>query len=84
MPCVSLPITVLLPHAIMSTWELSTMSAVVMSVVFGPFAGCLLLLCQRRISRCPSTDAWGQCTKSLRASPLRGSKSREAGSRLRG
>jgi hypothetical protein len=36
------------------------MSAVVMSVVFGPFAGCLLLLCQRRIGRCPSTDAWGQ------------------------
>jgi hypothetical protein len=29
-------------------------------------------------------DAIGQCTKSLRFSPLRGSKSRETGSRLRG
>jgi hypothetical protein len=30
------------------------------------------------------TAALGQSTKSLRSSPLRGSKSREAGSKLRG
>ncbi len=35
-------------------------------------------------SACPDMSVWCQGTKSLRSSPLRGSKSREAGSELRG
>jgi hypothetical protein len=39
---------------------------------------------QRTSSDRPSMSGWCQSTKSLRSSPLRGSKSREAGSRSRG
>ena len=45
---------------------------------------CLLLIPrQRRNCRHPPTADWGQSTKSLRSSPLRGSKSREARNRSR-
>jgi hypothetical protein len=35
-------------------------------------------------AKAAAMSATGQCTKSLRSSPLRGSKSREAGSQVRG
>jgi hypothetical protein len=39
---------------------------------------------QRTNAAFPASSPWGQGTKSLRSSPLRGGKSREAGSQLRG
>ena len=39
---------------------------------------------ERTSTKCVATSLMGQSTKSLRSSPLRGSKSREAGSQLRG